>query len=82
MISDYVERLARELAFDPSLAQRLRREVEDHLREAAAADPAGGGPEAERRAIANFGDPRAIAAQFAVVSLGKQAREWASSPWW
>src|SRR6185503_6366050 len=30
--------------------------------------------EAERRAVANFGDPRAIASQFAVVSLAKQAR--------
>ena len=74
MISDYVERLARELAFDPSLAQSVRREVEDHLWEAVAADPIGNGREAEERAIARFGDPHAIAAQFAIVSLGKQAR--------
>ena len=30
--------------------------------------------EAERRAVAKFGDPRAIAAQFAVVSLAARAR--------
>ena len=52
----------------------MRREVEDHLWEAVAADATSGGLEAERRAVANFGDPRVIAAQFAVVSLGKQAR--------
>ena len=74
VISEYVERLARELAFDPALSRCVRREVEDHLWEAVAADPAGGGREAERRAVANFGDPHVIAAQFAVVSLGKQAR--------
>lgn len=73
MISEYVERIARELEFDPSLSRRVCCEVEDHLREAAAAE-ACGGREAERRAVANFGDPRAIAAQFAVVSLARQAR--------
>jgi hypothetical protein len=74
VISEYVERLARELDFDPSLSRCVRREVEDHLWEAVAADPEGGGLEAERRAVANFGDPHVIAAQFAVVSLAKQAR--------
>ena len=52
----------------------MRREVEDHLWEAVAADATGGGLEAERRAVASFGDPRVIATQFAVVSLGTQAR--------
>jgi len=52
----------------------VRREVEDHLWEAVAADPASDRHEAERRAVANFGDPRAIAAQFAVASLAKQAK--------
>ena len=74
MIAEYVERLGRELDFDPSLSRRVRREVEDHLWEAVAADPAGGGLEAERRAVARFGDPRVIANQFAVVSLGKRSR--------
>ena len=71
MISEYVDRLARALEFDPPLSRRVRREVEDHLREAAAADP---GPDAERRAIARFGDPSDLAARFAVVSAGKQSR--------
>ncbi len=53
----------------------MRQEVEDHLRQAVAADPAGDGPEVERRAIANFGDPQAIAAEFAMVSLAKQTRQ-------
>jgi hypothetical protein len=48
--------------------------VEDHLWEAAAADPSEEGREAQRRAIAGFGDPRLIAAQFAAVSLQKQTR--------
>ena len=49
VIAEYVDRLARGLAFDPALSQRVRREAEDHLWESVAADPAGGGPEAERR---------------------------------
>ena len=52
----------------------MRHEVEDHLWEAVAADPTSDRLEAERRAIANFGDPHVIAAQFAVVSLAKQTR--------
>ena len=51
----------------------MRAEVEDHLREAAAA--AGGTPEAERRAIVAFGDPAEIAAQFAQVSRARRTRE-------
>ncbi len=74
MISDYVESLAGALSFDRSLSRRVRQEVEDHLAEAVAADPAGGRHEAERRAIANFGDPHVIAAQFAVVSLARQTK--------
>ena len=74
LISDYVERLARELAFDRPLSLCVQREVDDHLWEAVAADPTDDRREAERRAIANFGDPRAIAAQFAVLSLAKQSR--------
>ena len=74
MISDYIETLVDALSFDRSLSGRVRQEVEDHLWEAVAADPSAGGPEAEQRAIANFGDPHVIAAQFAVVSLAKQTR--------
>jgi len=74
LISDYVDRLARQLDFDPSLSRCVRREVEDHLWEAVSTDLTGDRLEAERRAVTNFGDPQAIAAQFAVVSLAKQAR--------
>lgn len=74
MISDYLESLAGALSFDRSLSRRVRQEVEDHLRQAVVADPAGDGLETQQRAIANFGDPNVIAAQFAVVSLAQQTR--------
>ncbi len=74
MIPDYLESLARELDFDRSLSRCVRQEVEDHLWEAVAADSTGNLLEAQQRAIANFGDVRAIAAQFAVVSLAKHTR--------
>jgi hypothetical protein len=74
MIQDYLDGLSRELDFDRSLARCVRQEVEDHLWEAVAADPAGNLLEAQRRAVANFGDARVIAAQFAVVSLASQSR--------
>jgi hypothetical protein len=57
VISEYVDVLAARLSFDRSLSRRVRQEVEDHLREAVAVDPAGSALEAERRAIARFGDP-------------------------
>jgi hypothetical protein len=74
VIQEYAEKLSRELAFDASLARHVRQEVEDHLRAAVESDPAEDRLEAERRAVANFGDPRIIAAQFAVVSLAALAR--------
>jgi len=74
MIPAYLDILARELEFDRSLSRAVCREVEDHLREAVAADGIENTLEAERRAIARFGDPRAIAAQFAMVSLANQTR--------
>jgi hypothetical protein len=74
MIADYLERLAHELDFDRSLSRCVRQEVEDHLWEAVAADPAGDTSESQRRAIANFGEARAIAAEFAVLSLARQSR--------
>jgi hypothetical protein len=74
VISDYLESLADALRFDRSLSRCVRQEVEDHLWQAVAADPVGDGYEAERRAVAKFGDPHAIAAHFAAVSLGKQTR--------
>jgi hypothetical protein len=79
LIDDYVERLARKLDFDRSLSWRACREVEDHLREAVVADATNDVAAAERRAVANFGDPDAIAAQFAVISLAKQSRRTSSA---
>jgi HAAS domain-containing protein len=74
MIADYLDRLSRELDFDRSLARCVRQEVEDHLWEAVAAHSTGNVIEAQQRAIANFGDARVIAAQFAMVSLAKHSR--------
>jgi hypothetical protein len=79
MIEDYLDRLSRELDFDRALSCRVRQEVEDHLWEAVAARSTGDAVEAERRAIASFGDARAIAAQFALVSLARQSRRAAAA---
>jgi hypothetical protein len=75
MISEYAGSLAGKLSFDRSLSRRVRQEIEDHLWEAVAADPASNPLEAQRRAIAKFGDPHVIAGQIAVVSLAKQTRK-------
>jgi hypothetical protein len=72
MIAAYAELLAGRLDFNPSLSRRVRQEVQDHLWEAAAAGPPGNGREAAQRAIAKFGDPHAIAAQFAAAWLARQ----------
>src|SRR6478752_6702716 len=74
MIATYLEELAGALSFDPALSRRVAREVEDHLREAIEADAAGDREEAERRAVAGFGEPRALAVQFAAVSLARRTR--------
>ena len=75
MISAYAESLAARLSFDRSLARCVRQEVEDHLQQAVAADATGDPLETQRRAIANFGDPCVIAAQFAMASLVGQTRK-------
>jgi cation transport ATPase len=79
LIDDYVKRLAGKLDFDRSLSLRVCQEVEDHLREAAATDATNDVAAAERRAVANFGDPDAIAGEFAVISLAKQSRRTSSA---
>jgi hypothetical protein len=79
VIPDYLNALASALSFDPTLSRRVRREVEDHLLDAIAADPARDRREAERQAIARFGAPDAIAAQFARVSVVRQARSLAAA---
>jgi hypothetical protein len=73
-IAGYAKALAARLAFDRGLARAVREEVEDHLWQAAAAETAGDPHEAQRRAIANFGDPQVLAAQFAAAALARQAR--------
>src|SRR5262249_61939521 len=74
MISNYLDALADALSFDQSLSRRVRQEVQDHLRESVAADPIDDRLEAERHAVANFGDPHVLAAHFAVVSLARRPR--------
>jgi hypothetical protein len=75
VISEYAESLAGKLGFDRPLARRVRQEVEDHLWEAVAAEPAGDPLEAQRRAIARFGDPQRIAAELAAASLAERMRK-------
>jgi hypothetical protein len=74
MISAYLDALAGKLSFDRALSRRVRQEVEDHLCEALAADPAGDRLEAERRAVAKFGPPEILAAEFAAISLARYTR--------
>ena len=73
-ISDYLDTLTSELSFDIPLARRVRQEVEDHLWEAAAAEPGGASIEAQFRAITSFGNARDIASQYAAPSLFRQTR--------
>jgi HAAS len=79
VIRDYLDALASALSFDPSLSRRVRREVEDHLLDAVAADPTRDRREAERQAVARFGEPHAIAAEFARVSVARQTRRLAAA---
>ena len=74
-IADYLAALARELRFDPALALRTGREVEDHLCQVVTAEQADSGPEAERRAIVRFGDVRELARAFAADALRAQMRQ-------
>jgi hypothetical protein len=73
-ISEYLDTLTRELSFDIPLARRVRQEVEDHLWEAVAAEPGAVSIEAQHRAIRSFGNPRAIASEYAAPSLFRQTR--------
>ncbi len=74
MIADYLRRLSDALRFDPALSARVLQEVRDHLEEALAEERHRGSPDAERRVIERFGDPRALAAQFAPISLTRITR--------
>ena len=74
MTTEFLDSLAGALSFDRSLARRVRREFENHIQEATAADPSSDRRDAERRAIAGCGDPYAIAAEFAVIALARRAK--------
>jgi len=74
MIAAYLKELADALAFDPALASRVVTEARDHLADAAIEADVDDREEAERRAVARFGDSRELAAQFAALSLARQAR--------
>jgi hypothetical protein len=74
IISEYLDTLSGELCFDPSLARRVRQEVADHLWETTA-ELGDESAEAQRRAIANFGNPRDIADGYAAASLFRQTRQ-------
>ena len=73
MIAAFADSVADKLGFDPALSRRVRQEVQDHLWEAAAVGAPGHEREAVQRAIADFGDPDAIAAQFATAWLARQS---------
>jgi hypothetical protein len=70
-IVDYLSTPERELNL-------VRREVEDHLREAAAAEPVGDETERQCRALVRFGKPKEIASQYVIVSLLQQSRRTAA----
>jgi hypothetical protein len=74
LIEQYIAALKQEMDFSSALARRLACEVEDHLRDAAEADPAWPSPEAERRAIERFGLARDIAAEFAADAVEQQSK--------
>jgi uncharacterized membrane protein len=66
-IRAYLDALGHELRYDPALARRVRDEVEAHLRDAAEMRDEG-------EAVASFGAPRDVAAQFAAVSMATRIR--------
>jgi hypothetical protein len=74
LITEYLDALSREFGFDTALGHRVRSEVEDHLRESTPNQPGMDPVEAQRRAIAEFGDAREIARQYAASSLFAQTR--------
>jgi GNAT superfamily N-acetyltransferase len=74
VIADYLDSLAGALSFDRALSRRVREEIEDHLHEALAANPAMDRVEAEARAIADCGNPHVIAAEFTVIALAQRSR--------
>jgi hypothetical protein len=58
----------------PRSGEHVVTEARDHLTDAAAEEGIEDQEEAERRAVARFGDPRELAARFAAISLAKQTK--------
>jgi hypothetical protein len=74
MIAAYLKQLSDALRFDPALSERVLQEVRDHLEQALAEEQLEDREEAERSVVERFGDPRALAAQFAPISLTRVTR--------
>src|SRR5262245_12943640 len=70
-VAAYAASIAERLEFDPSLARRVRQEVEDHLWESMRARAV----ETVRDATTRFGDPQVLAAEFATAWLAAQTRK-------
>jgi hypothetical protein len=76
-LTDYLDRLATALSFDPELAARVRLEVACHLQDAA--DAQGGSAEAMAVAIERFGAPAWLARQYTGLSLLRRATKLSGS---
>lgn len=74
-IAEYLDELSRELAFDPALSRRVRHEVHDHLCETVDGETGEAAAGAEQRAIARFGRPREIAAQYKALAIHTRIRQ-------
>jgi hypothetical protein len=74
MIDAYLKELSEALRFDSALSAIVLQEVRDHLEEALAQEQLNDRQEAERRVVERFGDPWALAAQFASISLTRVMR--------
>src|SRR5690348_13119339 len=74
-ITAYLDELARELAFDPALCRRVRHEVHDHLCETVDGESGEAAADAEQRAVARFGCPREIAAQYKALAIWTRMRQ-------
>jgi hypothetical protein len=68
-VAEYLDILEHELEFDVQISRRVRKEIEDHLWEATAHEPAGDPIESQHRAIERLGSPRQIASQYVALSL-------------
>jgi hypothetical protein len=73
-LTEYLDALSRAMWFDVTLARRVRKEVEDHLWESATDASCADTIEAQRYAVAKFGDPHEIARQYVASSLFAQTR--------